>query len=129
MNKLQMLISELEDEKEKAFQKYRECDKANLRGAASYKRGSYDAFSLCIQKLTLLLNDESKQPQPSDFANTMLGEVPPIVNDTKTDSDQTVEGATPIVRQNEQTKEVCQRCKLPRHYTGGYEETCNCGIL
>ena len=58
------------------------------------------------------LNDESKQPQPPDLANTVLGEVPPVVNDGIEEHGRAVEGATPAVRQNEQTKEVCQ-CVLP----------------
>ena len=64
-----------------------------------------------IRRAELFLkNDESKQPQPPDFANTMLGEVPHEVNAEHQKSSQAVEGATPVVRQNEQTKEVCPSC-------------------
>lgn len=62
-----------------------------------------------IRKAELFLkHDESKQPQPPDFANTMLGEVPPVVNDGTEEHTKAVEGATTVVRQNEQTKELCQ---------------------
>lgn|SRR5574343_147106 len=69
-----------------------------------------DECDFFINKLTLLLEDESKQPQPPDFANTMLGEVPHEVNDKSEDTTQAVEGATPVVRQNEQTVKPCRCC-------------------
>lgn len=81
------------------------------------QKGMMQAFAMILDDL-LLLKDESKQPQPPDFANTMLGEVPHEVNAQLEDTTQAVEGATPVVRQNEQTKEVfyqsnlrCIKCK------------------
>jgi len=38
----------------------------------------------------------------------MLGEVPPVVNGGTKEISKAVEGATPFVGQNEQTKKVCQ---------------------
>lgn len=73
------------------------------------------AKSLLGEAELLLLKDESKQPQPPDFANTTLGEVPPVVSAENQESSKAVEGATPVVRQNEQTKEVCPLCKTIVH--------------
>ena len=62
-----------------------------------------------IRKAELFLkHDESKQPKPPDFANTTFSEVPQVVSVENQESQQAVEGATPVVQQNEQTKEVCQ---------------------
>ncbi len=86
----------------------------HIRGAEKHLRQAIDEAEL------LLLKDESKQPQPPDFANTMLGEVPHVVNDKSEDSTQAVEGATPVVRQNEQTKESCNHsCSPSDWYKGG----------
>lgn len=73
------------------------------------------ALSLIIDGARLLLkHDESKQPQPPDFANTTFSEVPQVVSVENQESQQAVEGATPVVQQNEQTQEVyalqCLEC-------------------
>lgn len=68
------------------------------------------ACSKRIRELTLLLKDESKQPQPPISQTPMLGEVPPVVNSGTEENLQAVEGATPVVRQNEQVKEHLTEC-------------------
>lgn len=103
MKNIQKLISELEDERENANKYFlRNKTVPYLRGINT---GYCNAFSLCIQKLKLLLKDESNQPQPPDFANTSLGEVPQGMNAQQEDVSQAVGGEAPVVGQNEQTKE------------------------
>lgn len=103
---IQKIIEQIKDERAKAF--VASFNRATMiNEIAAYDLGKIEAFDLCIQKLDLLLKDESKQLQPPDFANTMLGEVPHVVNDQQEENSKAVEGATPVVRQNEQTKKVC----------------------
>ncbi len=85
------------------------------------------ALSLIIDGARLLLkHDESKQPQPPDFANTTFGEVPQVVSVENQESKQAVEGATPVVQQNEQTKELCDRCGTEMYTRGIYIKCPSC---
>lgn len=81
-NEIQKLITELEARK-KSHRSDFIIAETPLKGEVAI--ALEDECDFFIDKLKLLLNDESKQPQPPDFANTMLGEVPPVVklaNDT-----------------------------------------------
>ena len=106
-HEIQKLISELEARK-KSHRSDFIIAETPLKGEVAI--ALEDECDFFINKLTLLLEDESKQPQPPDFANTVLGEVPPVVNDGTEEQLKVVEGATPVVRQNEQTKELCLCC-------------------
>ena len=108
MNNIQKLIEELKTRRKSHYSEYLS------KSYFSFDRGLYfgkdTECDFIIQKLKLLLKDESKQPQPPDFANTMLGEVPPVVNDGTEEHRRAVEGATPVVRQNEQQLKLCKTC-------------------
>lgn len=111
MIELQKLKIWAEAEKEKANKGCNLFTKNKNFSFAYQRAGKVQAFSEIIEKLNLLLlKDESKQPQPPDFANTMLGEVPHEVSVEHQKSSQAVEGATPVVRQNEQTNVFCPYC-------------------
>lgn len=112
-NEIQKLISELEARK-KSHTSAWICAETPTQGDVSLALESECDFF--IDKLKLLLKDGSKQPQPPDFANTMLGKVPQVVNDGTEENQRAVEGATPVVRQNEQTKELCPQCSSPNLY-------------
>ena len=115
MNNIQKLISELEVEMKQANEK---CDKyMQTKNDADYWM-NFGIWSACfkhIGKLTLLLEDESKQPQPPISQTPMLGEVPQVGHSNISESSPAVEGATPVVGQNEQTKEFtgCAGCPYP----------------
>lgn len=104
INEIQKLILELKLKKIESIEKMNKYRHDEWRKSIPFIHEA-EAFNFCIRKLTLLLKDESKQPQPPDFANTMLGKVPQEVNDGTEEHQRAVEGATPVVRQNEQTKE------------------------
>jgi len=88
---------------------YSACTKVFITDKAKFKaEGNLAECDFWIEQLKLLLKDESKQPKPPDFANTTFSEVPQVVSVENQESQQAVEGATPVVQQNEQTKEVCQ---------------------
>lgn len=105
MNNIQKLISEMEVRSKSHLDRVLKSDP--LLSDYNFYSGRQCECDFVIAKLKLLLKDESKQPQPRDFANTMLGKVPHEVNVEHQESSQAVEGATPVVRQNEQTKEHC----------------------
>lgn len=107
-NEILKLISELEARRKSHSDKAISARLADVEYIEYEHTGRERECDFLIAKLWLLLKDESKQPQPPDFANTMLGEVPHEVNAQSEDTTQAVEGATTVVRQNEQTKELCQ---------------------
>lgn len=107
MNKLQKLISDIEDEGLQAHRQFRKLRDLGDEQAL-WNQGYYLACKLHAEKLKLLLNDESKQPQPPISQTPMLGEVLPVGHSNISESSPAVEGATPFVGQNEQTKELCQ---------------------
>lgn len=106
-NEIQKLIkwAEVRQKANSAMNKVCTTDKVKWQ-----TNGRLHELAFFIEQLKLLLKDESKQPQPPDFANTMLGEVPHEVNAQSEDTTQAVEGATPVVRQNEQTVKPCRCC-------------------
>jgi len=106
-NKIQELISELEARSKSHEEIINNCVMYDTERVYTVMKSECD---FVIQKLMLLLNDESKQPQPPISQTPMLGEVPPVVNGGTKEISKAVEGATPVVRQNEQTKEVCPKC-------------------
>jgi len=99
-NEILKLISELEARRKSHSDKAISARLADVEYIEYEHIGRERECDFLIAKLWLLLKDESKQPQPPDFANTMLGEVPHEVNAQSEDTTQAVEGATPVVRQN-----------------------------
>lgn len=110
MNNIQKLVKELVVEEEKARKNYIK-EKYNTWNEGYYV-GKKEAFSSLIQKLELLLKDESNQPQPPISQTQMLGEVPQVGHFNINESSPAVEGETRLVGQNEQTVKgyVCHRC-------------------
>lgn len=101
MNNIQKLVKELVVEEEKARKNYIK-EKYNTWNEGYYV-GKKEAFSSLIQKLELLLKDESNQPQPPISQTQMLGEVPQVGHSNISESSTAVEGETRLVGQNEQT--------------------------
>lgn len=105
-NEIQKLISELKARSkshEEEFDFFSPTDSHE-----NFWKGCKVECDFVIDKLELLLKDESKQPQPPISQTPMLGELPPVGNSNIEKSSPAVEGATPVVGQNEQTKELCQ---------------------
>ena len=128
-NEILKLISELEARRKSHSDKAISARLADVEYIEYEHIGRERECDFLIAKLWLLLKDESKQPQPPDFANTMLGEVPHEVSAEHQKSSQAVEGATPVVRQNEQIQKVCfriscffQRNGLCKHVRDVYEK-------
>lgn len=94
MNNIQKLIDGITDELLQAEMQAKATDNEINKAWAN---GYYSACKKHRRKLMLLLEDESKQPQPPISQTPMLGEVPPVVNDGTEENSQAVEGATPVV--------------------------------
>lgn len=109
-NEILKLISELEARRKSHSDKAISARLADVEYIEYEHIGRERECDFLIAKLWLLLKDESKQPQPPDFANTMLGEVPHEVSAEHQESTQAVVGETPVVRQNEQTVKPCRCC-------------------
>jgi hypothetical protein len=71
MNNIQKLINELEAEKEKAFKLADQAIKQIETKRFYMFNGKEEAFSYCIQKLTLLLNSENEAEKAANFSNPM----------------------------------------------------------
>ena len=125
MNNIKKFINYSTDEAEKAIKLYRRLFDQNDFSRCDQFMKSYLAFSEHAAKLTLLLNDESKQPQPPISQTPMLGELPPVGNSNIEENLQAVEGATPVVGQNEQTVKGCRTCKNIAN--DGKEPCISCG--
>lgn len=68
MNNIQKLIKELEDEKEKAIKELKHCKEIDDPMSGLLWAGHLPAFSLCIEKLTLLLNTEKAKQRSKRFS-------------------------------------------------------------
>lgn len=76
MNNIQKLISELKAKKEKAHKEFKFFKKLNMPISKATEGGKFEAFSFCIEKLELLLNEQPEQSRRiRTFANTVFGEV------------------------------------------------------
>lgn len=80
MNNIQKLIEFLKMKISEAHKRHDESYAAKNYANAQHWNGRHRAYEIALDEAEFLLKDESKQPQPPDFANTMLGEVPPVVN-------------------------------------------------
>lgn len=66
MKNIQELISELEVEKEKVCKELRHCEEIDDPMSGLLWAGHLPAFSLCIEKLKLLLKEETAKDLPEE---------------------------------------------------------------
>lgn len=117
-----MLIKELELKKENANKVYDPSHVYFNNDLADYYKGASAAFSFCIEKLKLLLNEQQEAiTEDSHFRKHDVGrsaaenETTDVVNVPGESSSE-----TQAVGQNEQTKEVCFEayCDAPLWWFG-----------
>lgn len=113
MNKALQFAYWLNDEKEKANEAGRQLEKkGDMANADKYYMRSL-AFSDALQMAEFLLKSahESNHSKAPIDANTVLGDVPPLVETPDSKESAGALCKTGSVRQNEQTQEVCRFCQ------------------
>ena len=85
------------------------------------------AISTCITEVELLLLNKPTGAitEAAHSANTMLSEVPTSESDTHIGGVGADSSEAEIVKQNEQTKELCPYCKSPYQFKLDYTYKCS----
>lgn len=125
---IQKLKNWAEAEREKALADCMKIDYDLNSEASLIPRRLYSAFSHIVTGAQLLLLNKPTVAitEAAHSANTMLSEVATSESDTRIGGVGADSSETEIVKQNEQTKELCPVCKLPSKYDGNGLQICQC---
>lgn len=107
MNNVQKFIKCIEDELISVERMVEYCRKAQPHSTRYYEGQKTILISMGAKARLLLCSDTGASTETAISQTQMLGEVPPEVECSTINESAAVSGATPAVRQNEQTKEDC----------------------
>ena len=127
MKNIQEYINLLTTKKEKAQQQADKFVRLEILDFAAKYQKEADAFSFCITYAELLLDkDTTASAETTHCANTRLGECAASAETLSLKEPAGGICETPAVRQNEQTKEVCDRCGTEMYERGAFIKCPSC---